>query len=353
MGTEGFIVKHGGEGLGKVINSQNGRITVFFFSPPRSLTLVAIVDGRPVLKHSLLPLDTVCSTQEGECRITSTIPAAASTEPHRYQVEFTNGLAKEVSEVELTPTTIPQANSPLEALSDLLLEGYETFKKREALVDAWWTSVRGALGLRALLSSRIDLRPHQAYVAGAVLLDRLPRYLLADEVGLGKTIEAGIVIHDLLERKPSARILILCPGTLTQQWLCELYAKFSGRVFHLLEFRRRAAAGGAASQHLIASFTAALSHEASLLQTRWDLLVVDEAHHLLGAQRLYILAQRLSDSAPGCLLLSAIPAQRREDEYLRLLALLEPNRYDPADPDAKRRFKELYDRQIELGRKLI
>src|SRR5207237_5366476 len=106
---------------------------------------------------------------------------------------------------------------------------------RETLVDALARLTRQGSGLRALLSSRIDLRPHQAYVAGVVLLDRRRRYLLADEVGLGKTIEAGIVIHDLLSTKPDARVLVLCPGTLTTQWLSEMYSKFGGQTFRMLD----------------------------------------------------------------------------------------------------------------------
>lgn len=81
-------------------------------------------------------------------------------------------------------------------------------------------------------------------------------------------------------------------------------------------------------------------------------MIVDEAHHLLTLPGLYSLTQQLSKVAPGFLLLSAIPAQHREEEYLRLLALLEPGRYEPDIPGAKKHFKQLYDRQIELGRKL-
>ena len=94
---------------------------------------------------------------------------------------------------------------------------------------------RQAGGLKSLLSSRIDLHSHQAYVAGVVLLDSNRRYILADEVGLGKTIEAGIVMTDLLMQKPEARILVLCPSSLTHQWLSEIYSKFGGHVFRLLE----------------------------------------------------------------------------------------------------------------------
>lgn len=349
----GLIVKHGGFGIGKVFSSQNGQLTVLFLAPEDVKTIAGGVGGRNALKRVLLPLNTLCDTQDRkQCRITNTIPSANSTEPHRYQVEFDDGLAREVSELDLIPKDIPFSDSPLEALAERQLEGLGTFLKREALAEAWHSSERGALGLRALLSSRIDLRSHQAYVAGTILTDRTPRYLLADEVGLGKTIEAGIIIHDLMETNPSAKILILCPATLTQQWLCELYAKFSGRVFHLLELRLIAAQNRAISDKVVVSFPDSLSHASMLLETKWDMIVVDEAHHLLSTPKLYLLAQQLSKIVPAFLLLSAIPAQHREEEYLRLLALLEPQRYNPNAAGERERFKQLYDRQIEIGRKL-
>jgi len=351
----GFIVKSAGHGIGRIINFDQhlGRFSVKFFQTDQTIQLAALVNNRPVLKRTLLPTDSICSTASGQCRIVNSLPAPDRTTPHQYQVAFTDGLTNQISETEIESVQhTPQPATPLEALTDLHLEGYGTFQKREVLAEAWWSVIRSAQGLRALLASRIDLRPHQAYVVGTVLLDRVPRYLLADEVGLGKTIEAGIVIHDLLERKPSAKIFILCPGTLTQQWLCELYAKFSSRVFRMLDLRNRDAQRGVIPDKVIASYPAALKHGTRLLAVAWDLIVVDEAHHLLNAQRLYGLVQRLSETAPSCLLLSAIPAQHREDEYLRLLALLEPDRYHLKDPDAKERFRALYARQVELGRKL-
>ena len=348
----GFIVKHAGHGLGKIAAVNNGHIVVDFFFPPNRLMLVAVMDGQPVLKHALLPLHTTCQAPDGTCQIQEQFPAASANQPHEYKVEFDNGLSKKLSETDILPRKPPESDSPLDALSNLQLEGYATFLKREALADQWWHLIRAGLGVKALLSSRIDLLPHQAYVAGTVLLDRRQRYLLADEVGLGKTIEAGIVIHDLLQKSPSANILIICPDALSQQWLCELYAKFSGKVFQMLELRGRSLLAAGEPVQAIAPFTVALRLASPLRQKKWDLVVVDEAHHLLSAPRLYQIAKDLSLAAPACLLLSAVPARHREDEYLRLLALLEPARYNPDDPKEKERFQLLYDRQIEFGRKL-
>ena len=316
------------------------------------MQLAALSAGKPVLRRILLSLETLCQTPNGKCRIKGWTPAPTKNAPVIYQVEFETGLAATIPETGLIPLEVPRPNTPLEVLRELELDGYGTFQMREAMAEAWRQVVRGGLGVRALLSSRIDLRPHQAYVAGTVLLDWQQRYLLADEVGLGKTIEAGIIIHDLLGRRPEANVLVLCPSTLAQQWLCELYAKFSGRVFQLPELHPAGHPPGTGAIQWIVSFTSALSLSQRLLETRWDLVVVDEAHHLLGAPPLYELARSLSRVAPGYLLLSAIPAQHREDEYLRLLALLEPHRYDPSAPEAKERFKALYRHQIEIGRKI-
>ena len=331
---------------------EHGRITVFFLATNECFTLAN--DPRyPSVKRQLIPINTKCSSPEGDCTVKKIIPRDDERGPYIYEVEFeATSLSRQVSEVELTPVNDLVFNSPLDALTELQVEGYGTFSKREGLLNSLATINKGSLGLRALLSSRIDLRPHQAFVAGTVLMDRMPRYLLADEVGLGKTIEAGIVIHDLLDRKPSAKILILCPGTLTQQWLCELYSKFSGRVFNLLELRLKEAEQGRISDKCIASFNDALMYSERLEQISWDMVVIDETHHILSSPNLYNLAQKISSTAFGCLLLSAIPAQHREEEYLKLLALLEPGRYDPNSEIEKLNFKQLTERQIEIGRKL-
>jgi ATP-dependent helicase HepA len=348
----GFIVTHLGHGLGKILATDNGRVSVSFLFPPNQLTLVSEIDGKPVLRRSILPLRTPCETPQGRCTILEQHPASENSAPHFYTVEYDDGLSAKVSETELEPVELLRSSSPLEVLANLELDGYGTFRMREALADQWLHLVQAGRGVKALLSSRIDLRPHQTYVAGTVILDRRQRYLLADEVGLGKTIEAGIVIHDLLQKKPSANILIICPDALSQQWLCELYAKFSGKVFQMLELHGRGFLTAAHQVQAIAPFTVALHTANSLRQKSWDLVVVDEAHHLLTVPKLYQTAKALSSSAPAFLLLSAVPARHREDEYLRLLALLEPARYDPNDPQEKERFKLLYDRQVELSRKL-
>jgi ATP-dependent helicase HepA len=351
-GVIGFIVEHSGHGLGRVLAHANRRITVEFFFPKNVVMLAATIDGRPSVSRRLLAIGAPCQTEQGPCRVLEQKPSAALSEPHQYVVEHENGLSEQIVESELEPVATPSPRTPLEALAVLELEGYGLFCMREILTRQLYLLNQSGAGVKALLSSRIDLMPHQAYVAGTVILDRKQRYLLADEVGLGKTIEAGIVIHDLLQKKPTANILIICPDSLSQQWLCELYAKFSGNVFQMLELRGKALLENDKPVQVIASFTAAIRCSSTILEQKWDLVVCDEVHNLLRTPQLYKAMKRLSRATPACLLLSAVPARHREDEYLHLLALLEPDRYHPDEAKDKRQFRLLYERQTELSRKV-
>lgn len=339
----GFIVNRAGYGLGKIFSETNGHTTVNFIAPPQRITFADHLH-----RYTLGP-ETPCKSPDGKCIVLRPLKISRDRQtPTVYLIRHDNGITAEVDETTLAPISLHRfQRQPLEALIALALDPYNLFKARDRLVSRYLELLQRGRGVKALLSSRIDLRPHQAYVAGVVMLDRQQRYMLADEVGLGKTIEAGIIIHDLLGRKSNARILILCPGALTQQWFCEIYSKFCGRVFCLPELR-----GGldAKTPQAIISFSQALEMRKQLLSNPWDLVVVDEAHHLLAIPSLYELTKTLSLQSPAFLLLSALPAQRRDTEYLRLLSLLEPDRYKAASPTAVKTFSALYGRQVEIGK---
>lgn len=348
----GLIVKHTSHGIGKVAKEDNGYIAVDFLESGQRAIFEKSAFSEKELKRHTLPKKSICSTDGRKCVIEALADSAHGAK--RYRVSFQDdGLQVEVSEVELTPTGLSAQQLPLEKLQNQDQGSYSLFAPRERLVAAIHQQLKNGNGLRALLSSRIDLRPHQAFVAGVVLLDESRRFLLADEVGLGKTIEAGIVIHDLMISKPDARILILCPGALTQQWLCELYSKFSGEVFRMLELINPETENWENVSRLIASYSdGGLTHSTILLNQKWDMVVVDEVHHLLSSQPLYEFVHQLSRQSSSVLLLSALPAKRREDEFLRLLALLEPERYTDDIVADKEAFQQLFDNQRAIGRKM-
>jgi len=191
-------------------------------------------------------------------------------------------------------------------------------------------AMRRADSLGALLSSRVHVLPHQVGAAGRILADRLPRFVLADEVGLGKTVEAGLVFAGMRQLGLAERVLVVVPEHLAFQWLAELFHKFNA-LFTLLTPERVAELGGleaalARSPLAIVSYEALLADEAlarALAATALDLVIVDEAHHL-SDDDLHALVAPLCRRSFGALLLTATPVRLDPREYFRLLSIVEP-----------------------------
>lgn len=344
----GYIVKHKTLGIGKIESSDQRRLTIRFIDGKSQIFGSTVLNDETVYRANL-SIGHKCDGPEGPCSISQVLKLGARNEPNQYEIAYDNDLRSTVSEVEIVPISEPVWSDPLSRFKARAHQNLNVFRLRENLVNTINRSIKNGHGLNALLSSRIDIHAHQAYVAGVVLTDSVRRYILADEVGLGKTIEAGIIISDLLAQKPVARILVLCPSTLTQQWLCELYSKFGGHVFKLLDLHGRYSADSL--KKVICSTTHAAYDVPHILQNiQWDMIVVDEVHELLASAELYAFVQKLSRNRSSLLLLSAIPAQRREDDLLKLLSLLEPDRY--LDDQTSTDFVSLYAAQPEIGRRL-
>lgn len=185
-----------------------------------------------------------------------------------------------------------------------------------------------AFGISALLSSSIELESHQIDVVRRILTDHTQRYLLADEVGLGKTIEAGIVIRQtVLDDMRGHRILVLVPRELISQWREELIVRFG-----LLDFLDE-------SVFVLSQEDSEELREAS---GNLSLLVIDEAHHLTAPnatesiRRMYDLVRDMAQQTEKLLLLSATPILRNEGGFLRMLNLLDPVVYPLEDLDGFR-----------------
>lgn len=189
--------------------------------------------------------------------------------------------------------------------------------------------------LRGLRGPRVGLIPHQLYIAHEVGRRLAPRVLLADEVGLGKTIEAGLILHQQLVTGRAQRALILVPGSLCHQWLVELLRRF-GLPVTLVDADRAAATEAPfadaqialVSRHWLLGTPAALEQAA---QESWDLLIVDEAHHLHWSPDApsaeYQQVAQLAQQIPGLLLLTATPEQAGQAGFFAQLHLLDPARY--------------------------
>ncbi|QFY90363.1 RNA polymerase-associated protein RapA [Magnetovirga frankeli] len=199
--------------------------------------------------------------------------------------------------------------------------------------------------LRGLTGGRTSLIPHQLYIAREVSRRYAPRVLLADEVGLGKTIEAGMILHQQLLTGRASRVLILLPESLQHQWLVEMLRRFNLRFSLFDEERCQAidADGETANpfhaEQLILTRIDFLSQSPERLEQAqaagWDLLVVDEAHHLRwspeGASAEYRCVEQLAARTLGLLLLTATPEQLGKASHFAHLRLLDPDRFHDLD----------------------
>ena len=196
--------------------------------------------------------------------------------------------------------------------------------------------------VRGFAGGRIDLLPHQLYLASEVAGRLAPRVLLADEVGLGKTIEACLILHRLLQTGRVRRALILVPEPLIHQWFVELLRRFN-LWFHLFDEERCEAieanqpeANPFLDDQLVLCGISLLAGDErrrqQALAAGWDIVVVDEAHHLGWSPDAvspeYALVEALGRQTPGLLLLTATPEQLGMASHFARLRLLDPDRYN-------------------------
>jgi len=247
---------------------------------------------------------------------------------------------------------VPSPPNPLDPVSyfeALEWGGPHHFFARAAVNSTMAQWFEGSEGLPTLRGARIRPLAHQLHAARRVLEDRVPRFVLADEVGLGKTIEAGLVIQALLHVDPDLNVLVVAPGSMSRQWLCELYLRFGGRAFAhvsagaLAEAPRTERRRLASSPRLIASSTALLDDSdfrAAIEGRSWGLVVVDEAHQTPPGHPLYETLRRLATRSHGFLALSATPSKRELKGLAGLLALVAPDSYRPDDTAVLQRRME-------------
>lgn len=324
-------------GTGKVVNCSMGECAVeFFYSVSRT-------ESRTYPPEELVPVhlarQTRCYVRDPESQrwIAGRIGARDGL---TYEVNFPDSRFRWVAESEV----FVRCNAPCEDPTEtLVLKSHETAMfhgPRLALVKALVRQRAVSRGLTGLSSARIELFAHQVEVVRRVLEDPVQRYLLADEVGLGKTIEAGMLIRQYLLDEPDGHVIVLVPPLLIDQWRRELDARFDafdgGRV------------------HVVS--TPELDRVPGHLD--FGMLVVDEAHHVTAgassgdaaASAVFEVCRRLAHSTERVILLSATPAANHEAEFLAMLHLLDPQTYRVEDVEA---FRERVRMRQEIGRLLL
>ena len=309
-------------------------------------TAVAII---PIAQHEAKRIGTVIGLR-GE---------SDSPESWTYLVDTERG-TEEVSEQNLLVLKI-ESDDPLVRLETNAWRGPKRFFARLGLLERTTIWKQDSEGIPAFLGARIEPLFHQFYAARRCLLDRETRFLLADEVGLGKTIEAGLVIQSLLATKSDLRVLVVAPGTTSRQWLAELYSRFGGRVFtHVnavrygTEKRSRRDSGALLKSDRLIVTTSLLRTQPKILSTvtdqHWDLLVVDEGHHLGNWPELMTALRRVSLAASSCLVLTATPGRGDDSGLLELLKLVAPETYQQVSVD---QFANRLEPQRKIAEKLL
>jgi ATP-dependent helicase HepA len=256
---------------------------------------------------------------------------------YSYTLKFPNDVVAELPEVDCFVRCLDRYADPSRILAAHCIETQFFADRRRQALRTLRRLRSAAQGLTGIISAAIELLPHQLATVRRVATDRHQRYLLADEVGLGKTIEAGLIIRQLLLDRPTLRVQVWVPAVLVNQWQDELESKC------LLSKERV----GVRAHEDLNDFDCADAP---------DLLVVDEAHRLIASHPAPQVAeafrqiQLMASRAPRLLLLSAIPPLGEEAQLLALLNLLDPVSYPLANLEEFRRRVE--DRQL-IGRLLL
>jgi len=315
-------------GLGIVVGLEGRRVTLSFPAVGEERTYAA--HNAPLTRLRFKREDTVETADGRRFEVTEVIEDDGLLV---YAGVDARGDEQRASEVELD--AFVQLTTPQQRLLNGHFDGHAEFALRVATCLQLDRLQRGAV--RGLLGSRTSLLPHQVYIASEVGQRHAPRVLLADEVGLGKTIEAGMIIHRQLLTGRSERVLVLVPAPLLHQWLVEMLRRFNLHFALFDEERLQQHEGDNPfeTEQLVLASTALFRHSqaarALALAADWDLVVVDEAHHLQWSQEApgddYLFVDNLSRHAAGLLLLTATPEQVGQESHFARLQLLDPARF--------------------------
>ena len=227
---------------------------------------------------------------------------------------------------------------PLEVLIECGNDTPYFSDRRSPLLAEFVKQRTSCQGLTGVLSSCIEHYQHQIEAVARILSDPVQRYLLADEVGLGKTMEAGMVLRQYLIDEPKSSALILVPRHLIAQWKSELEVKFK-----VSDFPDR---------------VRVVAHGKKIENSTAQLLIIDEAHQVAkgafstdeSAKQHYRSIAELARTTQKVLLLSATPILDHQDDYLAMLHLLEPNTYKLEDIDA---FRKKLEGRESIGKTLL
>lgn len=254
-------------------------------------------------------------------------------EPYLYYVRLTSGEYDVVSELEMEIEYTQMDYSPLKQIKNYEFQNPTWYANRVHVGRNVNFLNNASYGFRTMAGCRAYLLPHQISTVARCFELSPVRYMLADEVGLGKTIEACSIVKIMTSDNTSLRALFVVPSALVNQWKTELVYKFG--------YANELNCG----QALVVAMEDYISWSARHQHSSWDILIIDETHRLLANRALYNSLLGASKATQNVLLLSATPIQDRKDEYHRLLTLLSPAQYENMPQN---RFSQLVKKQKKI-----
>ncbi|HVP61671.1 MAG TPA: helicase-related protein [Myxococcaceae bacterium] len=335
-------------GVGHLVRTLEGGAVAEVMFPGRAQPTLVSTRGNSLLPHPFAPGDRVRTAKGRAATITGEEPGGRGL--RRYVLRYQDGSEDELPESEVQAP--PPDTDLLTSLREGRVADARAFLLRRQALTLDEERRNDALG--ALLASRVMVKPHQVGVVQRVLSARRPRFVLADEVGLGKTIEAGMIFSALRLSGLAARVLVIAPSHLTVQWLAELFHKFQ-QLFTLMDgdrlVRSRHEDPDTSPWERFSRVVTSLEllsrspdEVREIAAAGWDLVIVDEAHHLR-SEKAFAAVEALAARTWGLLLLTATPMQLDPAEYRALLTLLDPL----TAPDAQS-FRARIERQEALSR---
>lgn len=315
-------------GLGTVISAEYNRVTLLFIASSERRTYAA--DNAPLTRVRFVKGEVVESVDGWSLTVGKVDEKQGLL---TYLGVDEDGAEARLDELELNH--FMQFNKPQDRLFTGQIDSSQLFKLRyRTLLKMGELNRSPVLGL---CGARASLIPHQLYIAHEVASRHAPRVLLADEVGLGKTIEAGLIMHHQVLTGRAERILILVPEALQHQWLVEMRRRFNLRfsLFDEERYDQHESGNPFQGEQLVLCgldfFRDEPKRREQALVASWDLCVVDEAHHLEWSENNpsedYAFVERLSKVVPGLLLLTATPEQLGKHSHFARLRLLDPDRF--------------------------
>ena len=302
-----------GQEVGYVAEITDERASVRFFDGPGDLRIESVPSNK--IRPYVLPQQTrVWVEEESRWRIGRVVSPPDGIADF-YVIALPGSEGRLLSAAGFHVVSAGRPADPLKILASKVAADSFFFERRTQFVTEMLRLSAAAEGLDGILSSSIRFHRHQISAARQVLTDPTRRYLLADEVGLGKTIEAGMIIRQTMLDAPGTQVLALVPDPLAVQWADELERKFRVDTLN----------GGTFTISTHDELRRSLPSNSEV-----DLLVVDEAHQLTQDPFDAATYSRLAEMATyssALLLLSATPVRSNELAFLRLLHLLDPDAY--------------------------